>query len=119
MFRVSCFEFRISTPWRAVVSSSIYRFLKDFGLAIISVILVTLLLLPKRVALVAASTIPISIFITLGIMWATGMDLQTVSLAGLIVVLGMVVDNAIVIIDNYRLYALHVETTPSKKPNPE
>ena len=83
------------------VSHSIYNFLRDFGLAIISVILVTILLLPRRVALVAASAIPISILITLGIMWATGMDLQTVSLAGLIIVLGMVVDNAIVIIDNY------------------
>lgn len=83
------------------VSESIYNFLKEFGLAILSVILVTVLLLPRRVALVAASVIPISIFITLGIMWATGMDLQTVSLAGLIIVLGMVVDNAIVIIDNY------------------
>lgn len=83
------------------VAQAIYNFLKEFGLAIFSVILVTVLLLPRRVALVAASAIPISIFITLGIMWATGMDLQTVSLAGLIIVLGMVVDNAIVIIDNY------------------
>lgn len=83
------------------VSKSIYNFLKEFFIAIIAVILVTILLLPKRVALVAAATIPISIFITLGIMWITGMDLQTVSLAGLIVVLGMVVDNAIVIVDNY------------------
>ncbi|MBU2493196.1 MAG: efflux RND transporter permease subunit [Bacteroidetes bacterium] len=83
------------------VSKSIYDFLKEFAIAIIAVILVTILLLPKRVALVAAATIPISIFITLGLMWVTGMDLQTVSLAGLIVVLGMVVDNAIVIVDNY------------------
>ena len=83
------------------VSKSIYDFLKEFAIAIIAVILVTILLLPKRVALVAASTIPISIFITLGIMWVTGMELQTVSLAGLIIVLGMVVDNAIVIVDNY------------------
>ncbi len=83
------------------VSQSIYNFLKEFGLAIISVIFVTILLLPRRVALVTASAIPISILITLGIMWTTGINLQTVSLAGLIIVLGMVVDNAIVIIDNY------------------
>ncbi len=83
------------------VSKSIYNFLVEFGLAIFAVIMVTLLLLPRRVALVAASAIPISILITIGLMWATGMDLQTVSLAGLIIVLGMVVDNAIVIIDNY------------------
>ena len=83
------------------VSQAIFSFLREFGLAILSVILVTVLLLPKRVALVAASAIPISILITLGLMWATGVSLQTVSLAGLIIVLGMVVDNAIVIIDNY------------------
>lgn len=83
------------------VSNSIYNFLKEFSLAILAVILVTVLLLPRKVAFVAASAIPISILITLGLMWATGMDLQTVSLAGLIIVLGMVVDNAIVIIDNY------------------
>ncbi len=83
------------------VSQSIFNFIKEFGLAIFSVILVTILLLPRRVALVAASSIPISVFITLGLMWATGITLQTVSLAGLIIVLGMVVDNAIVIIDNY------------------
>jgi multidrug efflux pump subunit AcrB len=83
------------------VSSAIVDFLRDFGIAIFSVILVTLLLLPWQVALVAASTIPISILITLGIMWMTGSALQTVSLAGLVIVLGMVVDNAIVVIDNY------------------
>lgn len=83
------------------VSKAIQNFMTEFWIAIIAVILVTILLLPRKVALVAASTIPISIFITLGIMWSAGMDLQTVSLASLIIVLGMVVDNAIVIVDNY------------------
>jgi outer membrane protein TolC len=39
--------------------------------------------------------------ITLAIMDALKMKLETVSLAGLIVVLGMIVDNAIVVIDDY------------------
>ena len=34
-------------------------------------------------------------------MWAVGIELQTVSLAGLIIVLGICVDDAMVIIDNY------------------
>jgi len=83
------------------VSKAVGNFLKEFTISILAVILVTVLLLPRRVALVAASTIPISILITLALMWIFGMDLQTVSLASLIIVLGMVVDNAIVIIDNY------------------
>src|SRR5512138_85922 len=84
-----------------VVAASVGHFLRDFGIAIISVILVTMVLLPLRVASVAAVTIPVCIFITLGVLNALGVELQTVSLAGLIVVLGMVVDNAIVIIDDH------------------
>jgi multidrug efflux pump subunit AcrB len=83
------------------VYQAIINFLKEFGMAIFAVILVTMLLLPRRVALVAAAAIPISVLITLGMLWSVGVSLQTVSLAGLIIVLGMVVDNAIVIIDNY------------------
>ncbi|MCG3193814.1 MAG: Multidrug resistance protein MdtC [Thermoanaerobaculia bacterium] len=85
----------------SVVKNSVGHFLRDFGIAIVSVILVTMLLLPLRVASVAAVTIPICVFITLGVLNALGVELQTVSLAGLIVVLGMVVDNAIVIIDDH------------------
>ena len=64
-------------------------------------VVVVLLLMPVRVALVAASTIPISIFISLGLFYAFGIEINTVTLAALIVTLGMIVDNSIVIIDNY------------------
>ncbi len=83
------------------VSHAINNFLKEFAIAIIAVILVTLLLLPMRVARIAAISIPASISIAIGLMWVSGMDLQTVSLAGLIIVLGITVDDAVVIIDNY------------------
>jgi multidrug efflux pump subunit AcrB len=84
-----------------VVSRSIGDFMKEFGIAVLAVIAVTLILLPLRVALVAAATIPITILSTIGILWAYGLDLQLVSLACLIMVLGLVVDDPIVIIDNY------------------
>lgn len=84
-----------------VVSRSIRSFMKEFGVAVLAVILVTLILLPTSVALVAAATIPITILTTIGILWAFGVDLQLVSLASLIMVLGLVVDDPIVIIDNY------------------
>jgi len=84
-----------------VVSHSISTFLTEMGYAIIAVILVTMLLLPLRVATVAATTIPITIFVSLGIMLLGGMELNTVTLAALIVVLGMIVDNSIVILDSY------------------
>jgi len=65
--------------------------------------------LPFRVAAVAGVTIPISIFITIGVLYALGVELHTVSLAGLIVVLGMVVDNAIVVLDGHIEHLDHGE----------
>jgi len=70
-------------------------------LAVIAVIIVTMILLPFRVASVAAISIPVSVLITLGIMQLVGIQLHIVTLAALITVLGMVVDNAIVVIDDH------------------
>ena len=84
-----------------VVSDRISDFFREFGIAIVAVILVTMLLLPLRVALVSAIAIPVSVAMTFGALNAYGIELQQVSIASLIIVLGMVVDNAIVIVDNY------------------
>jgi len=84
-----------------VVRERVMHFGREFGIAIISVILVTMLLLPLRVAAIAAIAIPVTIAITFALMEAFGIELHQVSIAALIVVLGMVVDDAIVIADNY------------------
>lgn len=84
-----------------VVADSVYNFLEELLIAIIAVVVVVMLLMPMRVALVAASTIPISIFISLGLFFAFGIELNTATLAALITTLGMIVDNSIVIIDSY------------------
>jgi multidrug efflux pump subunit AcrB/outer membrane protein TolC len=73
----------------------------EFLLAIVAVILVTIVLLPIRVAVIAALAIPVTLLTTVGIMNAFGIPLHQVSIAALIVVLGIVVDNAIIIVDNY------------------
>lgn len=92
--------FRI-TDQSQVVGDSVFTFLRELVIAIVAVVIVVMLLLPLRVALVAASTIPITIFISLGLLYGFDFELNTVSLAALIVTLGMIVDNSIVIIDNY------------------
>ena len=84
-----------------VVDDSISHFLVEFMFAIIAVVIVILIFLPFRVATVAAISIPVSILITIGIMQLVGIQLHIVTLAALITVLGMVVDNAIVVIDNH------------------
>lgn len=89
------------TDQSKVVGDSVDNFLHELLIAVVAVIIVVVLLLPIRVALVAASTIPISIFISLGLFYAFDIELNTVTLAALIVTLGMIVDNSIVIIDSY------------------
>ncbi|MBB6460195.1 efflux RND transporter permease subunit [Flammeovirga kamogawensis] len=83
------------------VDESISDFIREFFIAIVSVIVVILLLLPFRVALIATLAIPVTVAFTFGILDGLGIQLQQVSLASLIVVLGMLVDDAIVIADNY------------------
>ena len=84
-----------------VVGKNISEFLREFLLAIIAVIIVVFLLLPFSIAAVAATAIPMTVSITFALLHVFGIELHQVSLATLIVVLGMVVDDAIVIADNY------------------
>jgi len=84
-----------------VVENRIGAFIREFGIAIAAVILVTVLLLPLRVAVISAVAIPVTVAITFGVMNALHIELHQVSISALIVVLGMVVDDAIVIADNY------------------
>jgi len=83
------------------VDDSVSNFMHEFLIAIVAVILVTMVLLPFRVAAVAGITVPIAVLITLAFLYFFGIELHTVSLAALILVLGMIVDNAIVVIDNH------------------
>lgn len=83
------------------VKESVNDFMREFLIAIIAVICVTILLLPLRVSSVAAITIPIAVLISLAVLYFCGIELQMVSLASLILVLGMIVDNSIVVIDNH------------------
>lgn len=84
-----------------VVDESVRSFLKDLVVSVIIVILVMLVLFPMRTALVSSTGLPVCIAVTWGIMYLTGMELNTVTLAALIVVLGMVVDDSVIVIDGY------------------
>ena len=87
-----------------VVSTSVTSFLRDLLISMAIIILVMMVLFPLRSAIVAAITIPLSTFVSVAIMYMAGIELNIVTLAGLIVVLGMIVDNAIVVIDGYLEY---------------
>lgn len=84
-----------------VVDDSIWSFLKDLLTAILVVIVVMLMLFPLSSALIPAIEIPLTTAITLAVMYLIGYEMNTVTLAALIVTLGMIVDDSIVMIDGY------------------
>ena len=83
------------------VQQRMIEFGREFLITLAAVILVTVLLLPLRVAAIAAVAIPITVAITVAILNAVGIELHQVTFAGLVVALGIVVDDAIVVVDNY------------------
>ena len=87
-----------------VVAMSVSDFLRDLLISMLIIILVMMVLFPLRSAIVAAITIPLTTFVSVSLMYMAGIELNIVTLAALIVVLGMVVDNAIVVIDGYLEY---------------
>jgi len=75
--------------------------LRNNGIVGIILVLITLrLFMTKRVAFFTAAGIPIAFAITLGFMMATGMTINMMSMFGLIIVLGMIVDDGIIVSEN-------------------
>ena len=97
-------DIRRITDQPEVVGTSVNDFLRDLFISMAIIIGVMMILFPIKSAIVAALTIPLSTFVSTGIMYAMGIELNIITLACLIVVLGMIVDNSIVVIDGYLEY---------------
>ncbi len=81
------------------VRKRLTRFAKDFGIAILLVLL-TLLPLGWRAAMVVMVSIPLSIAIGLFALDQLGYSLNQLSIVGLIIALGILVDDSIVVVEN-------------------
>jgi multidrug efflux pump subunit AcrB len=79
------------------------RFAKDFLIAIL-LVSITLLPLGNRAALVVMISIPLSIFTGLFLLDIFGFSINQLSIVGLIVALGILVDDSIVVIENIERY---------------
>lgn len=67
---------------------------------LICVVIVLYIFIGLNEALIVATVIPLSLFISFIIMTFTGVTFNTLSLAGFIIALGLLVDNAIVVMEN-------------------
>ena len=77
--------------------------------AVLAVLVLALFLKDLRPTLVVAFSIPISLMFAVVLMYFTGVTLNMISLSGLALGVGMLVDNSIVVVENiYRLRGLGV-----------
>lgn len=83
------------------IRASIGEIQKTFVIAIIFVILIVFIFLGSvRILLIPAVTIPLSIIGVFSVMLALGYSLNTLTLLALVLAVGMVVDDAIVVVEN-------------------
>jgi multidrug efflux pump subunit AcrB len=89
--------------WQSdIVDESINGFMINLLQAIVIVLIVLAATMGLRVgALIGISGLVFPILGTFAVMAATGVDLQRVSLGALIIAMGMMVDNAIVVVDGF------------------
>ncbi|MCH5212125.1 MAG: efflux RND transporter permease subunit [Oscillospiraceae bacterium] len=86
------------------VKDDINNFIVSLIEAIIIVMLVVMVGMSPRNGLIVSIAIPVIIFITFVMMMVFGVQIHFVSLAALIMMLGMLVDNSIVVSDQIQVY---------------
>ena len=82
------------------VDDRINQFFGSLLQGMVLVGIITVLFLGLRSALVIIAAVPLSVFVALGWLDLTGLALQQISIAGMIIALGLLVDNAIVVTEN-------------------
>ena len=83
------------------VSASIVEVYKTLGIAIVLVVIVVVVFLQSwRAAVIPIVAIPVSLVGAFAVMAAAGFSLNNLSLFGLVLAIGIVVDDAIVVVEN-------------------
>ncbi|WP_422449192.1 MULTISPECIES: efflux RND transporter permease subunit [unclassified Endozoicomonas] len=94
-------DYTIKFDTTEFISESINEVVKTLFEAVLLVILVVFLFLQNwRATLIPAIAIPVSLIGTFAVMQVLGFSINTISLFGLVLAIGVVVDDAIVVIEN-------------------
>ncbi|MHC4363345.1 MAG: efflux RND transporter permease subunit, partial [Planctomycetota bacterium] len=97
------------------ISQSIKEVVSTLIVAVILVILTVYIFLQDiRTSLIPSLTIPVSLIGTFGVMMAFGMSINTLSLFGLVLAIGIVVDDSIVVVEN-TMRIIDEEGLPAKE----
>lgn len=94
-------EYRIAYDPTIFVRASIDNVVKTLFEAIVLVVIVVILFLKTwRASLIPLAAVPVSLIGTFAVMHLLGFSLNTLSLFGLVLSIGIVVDDAIVVVEN-------------------
>jgi multidrug efflux pump len=94
-------EYRIVYDPTQFVRESISAVVQTLGEALVLVVLVVVLFLRTwRASIIPLAAVPVSLIGTLAVMHALGFSLNALSLFGLVLAIGIVVDDAIVVVEN-------------------
>jgi hydrophobe/amphiphile efflux-1 (HAE1) family protein len=94
-------EYRIPFDTTIFVRQSMHDVVKTLAEAILLVVLVVIIFLQNwRAAVIPLAAVPVSLIGTCAVMWVMGFSLNNLSLFGLVLAIGIVVDDAIVVVEN-------------------
>ncbi len=82
--------------------------------SILASLVVLLFLRSWRATVIAALAIPASVITTFAVMWALGFTLNSVTMLALVLMVGVVIDDAIVVLENIHRWATEKNLTPSE-----
>ncbi|HBM85055.1 MAG TPA: hydrophobe/amphiphile efflux-1 family RND transporter, partial [Halieaceae bacterium] len=93
--------YQINYDTTRYVSTAVSQVVQSLLVAVLLVVLITFLFLGSlRATLVPAVTIPVSLVSSLAVLFLLGMSINTMTLFALILAIGVVVDDAILVIEN-------------------
>ena len=108
-------DYRIEYDTTRYISESIREVFITLFFAIALVILTVFIFLEDfRATLIPSVTIPVSLVGTFAVMYALGMSINALTLFGMVLVIGIVVDDAIVVVENV-MRIIEEEKLPAKE----
>jgi multidrug efflux pump subunit AcrB len=100
-FQYKDYEFAIYNNEALKVKDKLDVLYSNAVSGLILVVLFLLIFLPGRIGIMASLSLPLAMMATLGIMPALGLNLNAITILALVIALGMLVDNAVVIAENF------------------
>lgn len=107
-------RFDVTTDFAKYIREDFDRLTHDFLLTLSLVFAILFLIVGLKEALVAGLAVPLVFFVSFGVMLSTGISLNFLSIFSLILALGLLVDDAIVVVSATKQYLKTGKFTPEE-----